>query len=302
MRRFFTYQITAAECGRTIEQFLKDRGYSHAVLVHLKKTPESVLRNGTWDYLNQRLCTGDTLEIRLIEESSSQNIVPRNLPFEIIYEDEDILIVNKPANMPVHPSINNYENTLANAVAFYFREQGTDYTFRCMNRLDRDTTGLTILAKHMLAAAVLNQSITKRQVSREYLAIVEGIPEKSGTIDAPISRKADSTIEREVDFTTGERAVTHYETLASSDGCSLVSLHLETGRTHQIRVHMKYIGHPLYGDFLYNPDFSKIDRQTLHSHRLTFAHPVTGEIMTLKAPVPADMLRFCPALFDNVRN
>lgn len=297
MKRIFTYSIHEHEAGQTIEHFLKEKGYSHAVLVHLKKTPESVLLNGVWEYMNRKLNTGDSLRIILVEAAASAHIVPVFHPFEILYEDEDIFVVNKPADMPIHPSLNNYENTLANAVAFYFQEKGQAYTFRCMNRLDRDTTGVTILAKHMLSAAILNEAVSRREIKRQYLAIVSGIPDVKGTIDAPIARKEGSTIEREVNFMTGERAVTHYETLVSSDSCSLVALHLETGRTHQIRVHMRYIGHPLFGDFLYHPDFSKIKRQTLHSYRLTFQHPITGEPMTFTAPVPNDMVQFCPDLF-----
>lgn len=296
MKRIFTYKITEQENGKTIENFLKEKGYSHAVLVHLKKTPESILRNGVWEYMNQPLASGDSLVVTLIENSSSEHIVPVFHPFDIIYEDEDILVVNKPANMPIHPSIHNYENTLANAVAYYFQEKGESYTFRCMNRLDRDTTGLTILAKHMLSAAILNEAVSRREVKRQYLAIVSGILDASGTINAPIARKDGSTIEREVNFTNGERAITHYKTIVHTEDCSLVALRLETGRTHQIRVHMRYIGHPLYGDFLYNPDFSKINRQTLHSYRLEFRHPITGEPMIFTAPLPEDMKQFCPVL------
>lgn len=298
MKRIFSYEITEKDNGKSIEKFLKEKGYSHAVLVHLKKTPDSILQNGNWEYFSSQLKQGDSLVVTLLEETSSEHIIPVFHPFEIIYEDEDILVINKPADMPIHPSIHNFDNTLANAVAYYFKEQGIDYTFRCMNRLDRDTTGLTILAKHMLSAAILNKAVANREVKREYVAIVSGIPEESGTICAPIARKDGSAIEREVNFQKGETAITHYRRLASSDDCSLISLHLETGRTHQIRVHMKYIGHPLFGDFLYHPDFSKISRQTLHSYRLEFCHPITGKPLTFTAPLPDDMKQFCPALTE----
>lgn len=296
MKRIFSYHIAEKDNGKTIEKFLKEKGYSHAVLVHLKKTPKSILQNGTWEYLSSHLTSGDSLVITLLEETSSEHIVPVFHPLEIVYEDEDILVINKPADMPIHPSIHNYDNTLANAVAFYFQEKECNYTFRCINRLDRDTTGLTILAKHMLSAAILNQAVSKREIKREYLAIAAGITDESGTINAPIARKEGSTIEREVNFKTGETAVTHFHRLAFSDDCSLISLKLETGRTHQIRVHMKYIGHPLFGDFLYYPDFTKINRQTLHSYRLEFLHPITGEYLTFTAPLPDDMKQFCPTL------
>lgn len=161
------------------------------------------------------------------------------MPLSICYEDEDILAVNKPAQMPVHPSLNHYDHTLANAVCGYYNDQEIPYTFRCVNRLDRDTTGLTLIAKHMLSSAILSTAAARREISREYIAIASGKTPESGTIDAPIGRVAGSTIERQIDFENGERAITHYRRLAYHDGLSLLSLHLETGRTHQIRVHLK---------------------------------------------------------------
>ena len=190
---------------------------------------------------------------------------------------------------PVHPSLNHYDHTLANAVCGYYNDQEIPYTFRCVNRLDRDTTGLTLIAKHMLSSAILSTAAARREISREYIAIASGKTPESGTIDAPIGRVAGSTIERQIDFENGERAITHYRRLAYHDGLSLLSLHLETGRTHQIRVHLKSIGHPLIGDFLYNPTDTTIKRQALHSYRLTFSHPITGESFVLTAPLPDDM-------------
>ena len=163
-----------------------------------------------------------------------------------------------------------------------------------MNRLDRDTTGLTILAKHMLSAAILSQDVANRAVHRTYLAIVEGTLTGSGTIDAPIGRESDSLITRCIDYEHGERAVTHYRSLACHNDLTLVSLRLETGRTHQIRVHMKHLGYPLIGDYLYHPDMTKIDRQALHSSLLEFTHPITKKAMKLSAPLPTDMRKLFP--------
>ena len=199
--------------------------------------------------------------------------------------------------MPTHPSMDNYDNTLANAVLMYYQKQGIPFTFRCLNRLDRDTTGLTVIAKNALSSALLSSAIRTRQIHRSYLAIVSGITPESGTIDAPIARKDSSVIEREVNFSSGERAVTHFRRLAERNGLSLVLLTLETGRTHQIRVHMKYIGHPLIGDFLYHPDFRQIDRQALHAARLSFLHPIKKEPLVFTAPLPPDM----QALFPGVK-
>ncbi len=165
---------------------------------------------------------------------------------------------------------------------------------RCMNRLDKDTTGLLILAKNMYSASLLSTMIKNREVHREYLAIATGFVPYQGIIDKPIGRVDGSTIEREVNLITGDPARTHFKRLAYKNGYSLVSLKLETGRTHQIRVHMKSIGHPLPGDFLYNPDYSIIQRQALHSYRLSFAHPITKEPLVFTAPLPEDMRLLFP--------
>ena len=292
MQRNFTYQITEEFHNCTISSFLKAKGYPHAVMVHLKKTPESILLNGRWEYVNTAVKTGDVLEIKLIENESSEKIPPVYAPFSIVYEDEDILVIDKPANMPIHPSLNHYENTLANAVCYYFANQGIPYTFRCVNRLDKNTTGLTIVAKHMLSSAILSRDVAVKSIKREYLAIVSGETDDSGTINAPIGRKDVSTIERQIDYENGENAVTHYRKIDTKNGYTLLSLVLETGRTHQIRVHMSSIRHPLIGDFLYHPASTELPRQALHSHKLEFVHPITKEPMTFTAPIPQDMADF----------
>ena len=289
MIRQFTYRIEPEYDSFTIREYLSLKGYPNAVFVQLKKTPESVLLNGVWAYMRTKLSAGDELFIRLEENTSSAHILPVTMPLSICYEDKDILAVNKPAQMPVHPSLNHYDHTLANAVCGYYNDQGIPYTFRCVNRLDRDTTGLTLIAKHMLSSAILSTAAARREISREYIAIASGKTPECGTIDAPIGRVDGSTIERQIDFENGERAITHYRRLAYRDGLSLLSLHLETGRTHQIRVHLKSIRHPLIGDFLYNPTDTTIKRQALHSYRLMFSHPITGEPFVLTVPLPDDM-------------
>lgn len=300
MERFLTYQITDAETNFTVKQFLKSKGYSSQNLIELKKRPESVLRNGSPIFMNHKLCAGDTLQIHMIETTSSQKIIPVELPLDIVYEDEDLLVVNKPAGMPIHPSMNNYENSLGNAAAYYFAKQNIPFVFRCINRLDRDTSGLTIIAKHIVSAGILSSMVSgigkkdgscqHKEIQREYLGIVRGsVTPPFGTIDAPLSRKPGSVIERTIDFEHGERAVTHYKVLEEQNGYSLLSLILETGRTHQIRIHLKHLGYPLIGDYLYNPDMEAISRQALHSYRLTFPHPITGQKMMFTAPLPEDM-------------
>ena len=290
MERIITYTIDNASTGLRIEQYLRRRGYSYQNLARLKKMRESILLNGAWIYMRTAVKDGDILTVHIQEPESSPNIPPVKLPLDIVYEDEDIVVVNKPAGMPVHPSLNNYENSLANGLMYYYQEQGKPFIFRCTNRLDRDTSGLTVVAKHMVSSSILSSMGMRHEITREYLAIVRGALKPSeGTIDAPIGRTGSSLIERKIDFENGERAVTHYRVVEEQNGHSLVSLILETGRTHQIRIHMKYIGHPLVGDYLYNPDMEYIDRQALHSHRLSFTHPVTGEKMEFTAPLPTDM-------------
>ena len=292
MERIITYHIDARAGGLRTEQFLRRRGYSCQNLTQLKKMPESILINGVWSYMRTPLSAGDTLTVHIRETESSPNIPPVDLPLCIVYEDEDIIVVNKPAGMPVHPSLNNYMNSLANALMYYYQQQGKPFIFRCTNRLDRDTSGLTVVAKHMVSSGILSAMTARHKIRREYLAIVRGhVTPPSGTIDAPIGRAGTPLIERRIDFEHGERAVTHYRVVKEKNGHSLVSLVLETGRTHQIRVHMKYLGFPLVGDYLYNPDMEYIQRQALHSHSLSFRHPITGEDLKFTAELPEDMLR-----------
>ena len=293
MNRTLTYIITEQDLPATIQEYLQSKNYSSQVIKDLKKMPESILIDGRWEYVRHQLAAGETLTIHIQEEDSSEKIPPVQMDLNIVYEDEDIMVINKPADMPIHPSLNNYYNSLANGLAWYFEQQNKPFIFRCVNRLDRDTSGLTIIAKHMLSAGILSSMVAKREIHREYLAISKGhvLPE-SGTIDAPICRVGDSIIERHVDFAKGDRAVTHYQLAEYKNGHSLLSIHLETGRTHQIRVHMKHLGFPLIGDSLYNPGSQElITRQALHSHRLEFVHPITGEQMVFTAELPEDMGR-----------
>lgn len=290
MNRTINYKITREEDGLRIEQFLKRRGYSSQNLAQIKRMPKSILVNGVHRYMRDALHTGDCLRVYISETKCSEKIPPTEISLNIIYEDDDIIVINKPAGMPIHPSLNNYTNSMANALAWYYKQQGKPFIFRCCNRLDRDTSGLTVVAKHLVSGSILSSMVRRHEIRREYLAIVRGsVAPPSGTIDAPLGRKDGTIIERTVDFECGERAVTYYQTVKEQNGHSLVSLRLETGRTHQIRIHMKYLGYPLIGDYLYNPDMEHIERQALHSYKLSFAHPITGEALTFTAPLPEDM-------------
>ena len=289
MDRIFHYQITENEQGTTVLDCLRKKGFSRHILSSMKADKEALTRNGQRIGGREQLLAGDHFRVRLLETVDSDGIVPVSMPLSILYEDEDILVINKPADMPVHPSIGNYTNTLANGVAAYLDAKDEHSPFRCINRLDRDTSGALILAKNAFSAAVLSTQMRNRQIRRTYLAVVEGITPPNGTISAPISRVDDSVIERHVDFLRGEPAVTHYERLEVKNEHSLLEIHLETGRTHQIRVHMGYIGHPLPADYLYHPVYDCFKRQPLHSLQLEFRHPVTDKPMCLLAPVSEDM-------------
>ena len=309
MDRILTYTITPQEDGMQVLEFLRSKGFSRHILTSMKPDKEALLVNGMRAGGRSILKEGDHFRVRVMETGSMEGIVPAPLPLDILYEDEDILVLNKPADMPVHPSIGNYTNTLANAAAFYFQQKNELCPFRCINRLDKDTTGITILAKNSLSGGILGRQMNERKIHRTYLAIVRGITPESGTITAPIGRKEGSVLERQVDFGQGEYACTHYFRLAvkeifpkntfsreplSPDALSLIALRLDTGRTHQIRVHMSYLGYPLIGDFLYNPDFSLTKRQALHACQLKFEHPITKEQLCFTAPLPADMQMLFP--------
>lgn len=292
MNRNIDYIIDEDSAGLRVEQFLRRKRYSGQNLSEIKRMPKSILVNGVHYYMRQELSTGDHLQVRICETQNSEKIPPTKLPLDIIYEDEDLLVLNKPAGMPIHPSLKNYTNSIANALAYYFQSQGKPFIFRCCNRLDRDTSGLTIVSKHLVSGSILSDMTKYREVHREYLAIARGsVTPSEGTIQAPLGRKEGTIIERTVDWEHGEDAVTHYKVVKEANGHSLVSLRLETGRTHQIRIHMKHLGYPLIGDYLYNPDMEYMTRQALHSHHMEFTHPVTGEHMSFTAPLPEDMAR-----------
>ncbi len=294
MNRILEYKINQEYSGYTIEKYLKAQGYSSANITAIKKMPNNVVIDGEWVHMNRSLVAGEVLTVNISEDSSSEKIPPVKMDLDIVYEDEDIIVINKPAGLPIHPSLNHYQDSLANGLAYYFESQNKPFIFRCANRLDKNTSGLTVIAKHLVSGNILSTMVKNREFHREYYAIVEGYLEsKAGTIDAPIGRVADSIITRQVDFESGERAITHYKVLEEKNGLSLVSIHLETGRTHQIRVHFKYIGHPLVGDHLYNPESSLMSRQALHSHEIQFNHPITKEPLLFQADIPLDMQK-CP--------
>ncbi|WP_313343178.1 RluA family pseudouridine synthase [Lacrimispora sp.] len=290
MKMTMTYPMSNTQNDKTVERFLLEQGYSQKLIRHLRNTENGLTIDKTLVYTTHKLKEGEILSVFISEEDSSENIVPTKMPLHIVFEDEHLLVVNKDAGVPIHPSQGNFDNTLANGIACYFKEKGENFIYRAINRLDRDTTGLLILAKNPLSACILSDMVKKREISRRYLAVVCGKLPEQGIIDAPISRVDGSTIER-CTGEGGEEARTHYRRLYydSASDHSLAGLKLESGRTHQIRVHLKSIGYPLPGDFLYHPDYRYIKRQALHSFRLGFLHPIKKVPLFFEAPIPEDM-------------
>ncbi len=295
MNRTIIYQIK--EAHGSVRAFLQEKRYPHAVLTQLKQAPEQVCKNGAPSLLRAPLTPGDVLRVDIPERPSREKILPADLPLSILYEDDDLLVIDKPAGMPVHPSQDHYTDTLANAVRHYLPDTCGPFVFRCINRLDKNTSGLLLVAKNRLSGAILSQDIKNRRIRRRYQAVVSGVLTKDGTIDAPIARAQDSSILRCIDYAGGQRAVTHYRILKTYEDRTLLELQLETGRTHQIRVHMASIGHPLLGDGLYHPaaDDGADGRQALHACFLSFTHPVTGEGLSFSSPLPKDILRLLPS-------
>ncbi len=289
IRNSIQYQIPPEFDGRTADQFLRAQGFSRHLLIQTKYQENGLLLDGISIRSNQKLHAGQTLRAVIPHLAPNENLLPVRLPLSIVYEDSDLIVLNKPAGMPVHPSQGHYDDTLSNALAYYYQQRGEPFTARSVGRLDRDTSGVVLFSLNELSACILAEQMRHRKIHREYRAICTGVLPASGCIRAPIARAHDSTIERIVDEARGEPAVTYFERLTVRNGFSLSAVRLETGRTHQIRVHMKHIGHPLPGDFLYNPDYTHIARQALHSYQLSFTHPITKQPLTFTAPIPEDM-------------
>ena len=283
MERILHYEIKASDDSPTVACFLKRQGYSSANLTDLKKMPESILINGTPSYMIRHLQGGDRLTVHIQETAVSEKIPPVYHPLDIVYEDEDLIVINKPADLPIHPSMRNYTHSLANGLAWYFAQKDCPFVFRCINRLDHNTSGLTIIAKHLVSGSILATMVRNREIHREYLGISRGrVTPSSGTITAPPSSVPSTLNMANLPLLT-------MKCWKKKNGHSLIRLTLETGRTHQIRIHMKYLGYPLIGDSLYNPDMEWISRQALHATRLRFHHPITKEPLEFHVPLPQDM-------------
>lgn len=278
-----------------IKQIIKEEFHiSDRLLRKLKAYNKIFLNNNPVNINFNSLMVGDLLSVCLEFDEESENIVPLKKDLDILYEDKYLLIVNKPSNMPVHPSCNHYADSLSNIVKDYYNCIGLKRKIRIVNRLDKDTSGIVIFAKNEYVQEMLIQQMKQNQFKKEYLAILNGILENSaGTISAPIARKETSIIERCVDYKLGDIAITHYDVIKTIENkYSLVHFILETGRTHQIRVHSAYIGHSIIGDTLYGTESPIINRQALHSYKVSFIQPITKEQLVIEAPLAKDMSIF----------
>lgn len=270
-------EYDGAICKEFLKKYCK---ISSRLITKLVRTEKGITKDGKLIRTIDSVHFGDTIEIKLPNDNNE--IVPVSGELDIKFEDKHILIVNKPPNMPVHPTKNHQRDTLANIVRYYALSKGEDYTFRAINRIDRDTSGLVLIAKDRFTASGL------KGVYKEYTAVCQGNIVEDGTVDKNIRLRPDSKMVREVN-SEGARAVTHYFVLSRNKEYSLVRCILETGRTHQIRCHMSYLGHPLAGDDLYGGNRDKISRQALHCSYLRFIHPVAKQTIEIKSQMPDDM-------------
>ena len=275
MKKIFCERASEGTFPITMKDYLRHRGLSVTLVKRAKYG--GIHLNGEVVTVRAEVNLGDLIEI-YAEDNVSEGIPPMDIPLTVLYEDEDILAVDKPTDMPTHPSKGNNLPTLANAVMGYY---GGDFVFRSVNRLDRDTSGIVIIAKNQFSAGALSSTMKKGLWNKRYHALVSGIPtEKSGVIDAPIERVEEGNIKRMV-RDDGKRAITEYLVIEEYEKDCLCELHLLTGRTHQIRVHMAHIGHPLVSDFLYGTPSDK--EYYLRCKEISFPHPRTGEILTIKS-------------------
>ena len=267
-----------------VRQVLKEQFHiSNRLLLKLKKNRKIFLNKSNNIYLDFPVKKDDLIEIDLDFDEDNSNIVPIKMNLKVLYEDDSLIILDKPPHLPVHPSLNHYENSLSNGLKYYFDSINLHRLIRPINRLDKDTSGIVIFAKNEYIQSQLTN------YTKEDIAIVTGTLKESGIIDNPIARKNNSIIERCID-SNGEKAITEYFVIKnfSIKGENLTELKciLHTGRTHQIRVHLSSIGHPILGDTLYGTSSSIIDRQALHAYKIKFIHPITKKELEIISPIP----------------
>ena len=273
----------------TVNQVLKNEFKISSRLLHKLINSNQIFLNSNSIDTRSIVKENDVIVVDLDFVEESENIISQKMDLNIIYEDDAILAINKPAGIAIHPSILHYSDSLANGVKYYLESIGLKRKIRPINRLDLNTSGLVIFAKNEYVQECLIQQMNKNIFKKEYLAIVDGIFDKDcGTINLKIDRKENSIIERCISE-NGQSAITHYKVIKAFGTFSLVKCTLETGRTHQIRLHMSAIGHPLLGDTLYGIESDLINRQALHSYKMNFIHPITNKKVELFCDLPNDM-------------
>lgn len=283
------FVVAERDHGKLLRTYLRELGVSAALAARLKRLDDGILLNGRRVTVRAVLSEGDVLELAIEEREPLSHVVPRSIPVEILLETEDLLVVSKAANMPTHPSHGHFEDTLANGLAYHYQVDGLPFRPRFINRLDRNTTGIVLVARHALSASTLSAAMARGEIQKTYLALVQGRMKENTVIETGIRRQAESVIFREVcALSEGDYAKTVVEVLAAGDAFSLVRLLPATGRTHQLRVHMASVGHPLLGDELYG-DGTGLRRHALHAAMLCFPHPRSGERITVRAALPQDM-------------
>ncbi|HBF76385.1 MAG TPA: RluA family pseudouridine synthase [Clostridiaceae bacterium] len=282
-----TKEITKEKEGIKLTNYLKYELKMSTRLVRRLFREGRVIINGESKRASYELSDGDLLDI-IIDVKETQDVEPQDIDIDIAYEDGNILVVNKPPFMVVHPTKSHRDGTLSNAVAYYSKKTNQDFIVRLVNRLDRDTSGLVIIAKNQFAHQDMAQKMERNEIKKYYIAVVKGNFSGSGVIDKPIGRPTLDSIKREV-MDNGQRAVTYYESLNSGVNMSSVILRLETGKTHQIRVHLSYLGYPIIGDTLYGQESELINRQALHALKLEFVPPGKDKIVQVISSVPDDI-------------
>lgn len=288
-KRRIDFTIEEKYDGKQVFDFLRNKAKVSARLIpKLKHDPEGIMINGVHARTIDLLKTGDVLSITVPadKEEKVKAVAPLNYKLKVLYEDDDILIIDKPAGLPLHPSHNHQGDTVANAVAYHLESQGKSAVFRSIGRLDRGTSGIIVCALNRFIAGVLNGKIYK-----EYMAVCEGIYEGEGVIDRPIYRPDPIKTYRTVDE-RGEVAITNWKAISHHNGCTLLRIHLLTGRTHQIRVHFSSLGTPLVGDTMYGTPRNDISRQALHCCYCRFTHPITKELIEIESELPEDIAQF----------
>lgn len=274
---------------RKIREYLKEDLGLSTRLIRGAALDKRILVNEKAVKMNYMVSEGEHIVV-ILDKEESQNIEPEKMDLDIVYEDEDIIVINKKPYMVVHPTKSHFNGTLSNGVMYYFKETGQNSIVRLVSRLDMNTSGLIIIAKNQFAHMQLSKEMREEHFQKRYLALVHGnLKEREGTINKPIYRESDDVIKRVVD-PRGQESITHYRVLERYENADLVECLLETGRTHQIRVHLSYLGNPIYGDFLYGEEEDElIPRQALHAYGLDFYSPRTREKLSLRAEMPEDM-------------